>query len=89
MNIQKPIEEEKKETLAGLTFCITGKLKRVKNREELVSIIEQNGGKFIKSVSKNVKYLINNDSMSGTAKNKEAQALGIPIITEEEFFEMI
>lgn len=89
MNIQTPIVEEKKETLAGLSFCITGKLTQVKNREELVKIIEQNGGKFIKSVSKNVKYLINNDSTSGTAKNKEAQALGIPIITEKEFFEMI
>ena len=89
MTIQTPIAEEKKETLDGLVFCITGKLNRVKNREELVSIIEQNGGKFVKSVSKNVKYLINNDNASTTAKNKEAHALGIPIITEEEFFKMI
>ena len=89
MVIEAPIVEEKKETLTGLTFCITGKLNRVKNRDELVAIIEQNGGKFIKSVSKNVKYLINNDNTSTTAKNKEAKALGIPIITEEEFFKMI
>ena len=89
MNIQKPVVEEKKETLDGLTFCITGKLSRVKNRDELVSIIEQNGGRFVKSVSKNVKYLINNDKLSTTAKNKEAQTLGIPIISEEDFFEMI
>lgn len=89
MTIQAPIEKEKKETLDGLTFCITGKLTSVKNRDELVDIIEKNGGKFVKSVSKNVKYLINNDSKSTTAKNKEAQALNIPIITEEEFFKMI
>ena len=89
MIIETPEEEEKKETLAGKVFCITGKLTRVKNRDELVAIIEQNGGKFVKSVSKNVHYLINNDSLSGTAKNKEAQKLGIPIITEEEFFKMI
>ena len=89
MNIQKPVVEEKKEILDGLTFCITGKLSRVKNRDELVSIIEQNGGRFVKSVSKNVKYLINNDKLSTTAKNKEAQVLGIPIISEEDFFEMI
>ena len=89
MTIQTPVAEEKKETLDGLVFCITGKLNRVKNREELVSLIEQNGGKFVKSVSKNVKYLINNDNTSTTAKNKEAKALGIPIITEEEFFKMI
>lgn len=89
MTIKIPKEEEKKVTLDGLVFCITGKLRHVKNREELVSIIEQNGGKFVKSVSKNVKYLINNDNASTTAKNKEAHALGIPIITEEEFFKMI
>jgi len=89
MTIKTPIEEVKKETLDGLTFCITGKLSHVKNRDELVSIIEQNGGRFVKSVSKNIKYLINNDNTSTSAKNKEAQKLGIPIITEEEFFKMI
>ena len=89
MIIETPVEEEKKETLDGLSFCITGKLSRVKNRDELVSIIEQNGGRFVKSVSKNVQYLINNDNTSTSTKNKEAQKLGIPIITEEEFFKMI
>ena len=89
MTIQKPKEEVKKETLEGLVFCITGKLNHVKNREELVAIIEQNGGRFVKSVSKNVNYLINNDKASATAKNKEAQKLGIPIISEEDFFEII
>lgn len=89
MEIEYSEEEEKKETLAGCAFCITGKLQRVKNRDELVAIIEQNGGRFVKSVSKNTQYLINNDNKSTSAKNKEAQKLGIPIITEEEFFKMI
>jgi len=89
MTIETPKEEEKKVTLDGLTFCITGKLSQVKNRDELVAIIEKNGGRFIKSVSKNVKYLINNDKTSTSAKNKEAQKLGIPIISEEDFFKMI
>lgn len=89
MTIQTPKEEEKKENLAGVTFCITGKLTQVKNRNELVSIIEQNGGRFVGSVSKNVQYLINNDKASTSSKNKEAQKLGIPIISEEDFFKMI
>jgi DNA ligase (NAD+) len=89
MCIETPTAEEKKETLAGKTFCITGKLIQVKNRDELVAIIEANGGRFVKSVSKNTQYLINNDNTSTSAKNKEAQKLGIPIITEEEFFKMI
>ena len=72
-----------------MAFCITGKLQRVKNRDELAAIIEQNGGRFVKSVSKNTNYLINNDNKSASAKNKEAQKLGIPVITEEEFFKMI
>lgn len=87
--IQDPVEEEKKENLAGLTFCITGKLTQHKNRDELVDIIEKNGGRFVKSVSKNTNYLINNDALSTSAKNKEAQALGIPIITEKDFLKMI
>lgn len=89
MTLAIPESMEKKENLAGKTFCITGKLSRVKNRDELVTIIEQNGGRFVKSVSKNVQYLINNDKTSTTAKNKEAQNLNIPIISEEDFFEMI
>jgi DNA ligase (NAD+) len=89
MSFEQPKEAEIKESLAGATFCITGKLNKVKNRDELVAIIEQNGGRFVKSVSKKVQYLINNDNLSTSAKNKEAQSLGIPVITEEEFFKMI
>lgn len=89
MTIENPKEEEKKALLNGLTFCITGKLSHVKNRDELVAIIEQNGGRFTKSVSKNTQYLINNDTTSTSAKNKEAQKLGIPIISEEDFLKMI
>ena len=89
MVINKPEEEKKENTLAGSCFCITGKLHSVKNREALVDIIVQHGGKFVKSVSKNVNYLINNDIASTSSKNKEAKALGIPIITEEDFYKMI
>ena len=39
-------------------------------------------------MSSKVNYLINNDSTSTSAKNKAAQAAGIPIITEEEYMEM-
>ena len=68
-----------------MTFVITGKLKSFKNRDELKAVIESKGGKVAGSVSKNTSYLINNDNLSTTAKNKKAQELGIPIITEETF----
>ena len=75
------------ETCANLKFVITGKLTKFKNRNEFKELIEINGGKVIDSISKNTSYLINNDITSTSGKNKEAQKLGIPIISEEEFFE--
>lgn len=74
--------------LSGKTFCITGKVSIWKNRDELKAYIENAGGKVVGSMSSKVDYLINNDSTSTSAKNKAAQAAGIPIITEEEFKEL-
>ena len=71
--------------LKGKIFVITGKLKEYKNRNELKAIIESNGGKVTDSVSKKTSYLINNDTESTSAKNKKAKELNIPIISEENF----
>ena len=70
-----------------MTFVITGKVNHFKNRDELKTLIESLGGKVVGSVSKNTTYLINNDINSTSAKNKSAQSLGIPILTEEMFIE--
>lgn len=78
-----------KQVLEGKTFVITGSLKAYKNREELVSVIERNGGKVSGSVSAKTSYLINNDVASTSGKNKKANELGIPIISEGEFVQMI
>ena len=75
--------------LQGKTFVITGKLNNFKNRDELISKIESLGGKVSGSVSKNVNYLINNDITSTTGKNKKAKELGISVISEEDFIDMI
>ena len=69
----------------GLTFVITGSLHQYKNRNELINTIESLGGKVVGSISKNTKYLINNDDTSESAKNIAAKRLGIPVITEVEF----
>jgi DNA ligase (NAD+) len=71
------------------TFVITGKLNHYKNRDELVSVIESNGGKVASSVSIKTDYLINNDINSNSGKNKKAKELDIPIITEEDFMKMM
>jgi DNA ligase (NAD+) len=69
-----------------MSFCITGKLSM--KRDDLVRIIEQNGGK-VASVNKNLTYLICNDKSSTSGKSKKAADLGITIITEDEFMSMI
>ena len=78
-----------KQVLEGKTFVITGSLKAYKNREELISVIERNGGKVSGSVSAKTSYLINNDVASTSGKNKKAHDLEIPIISEGEFIQMI
>ena len=76
-------------SLEGLQYCITGKLNIWKNREELTKTIESLGGKVTGTVSKNTTHLINNDINSTSAKNKKAHELGVAIITEQMFADII
>ena len=76
------------QVLEGKTFVITGSLEKFTNRDELKEYIEKLGGKVTGSVSKNTDYLINNDVMSGSSKNKKANELGIPILSEEDFIRL-
>lgn len=71
--------------LKGLTFVITGSLAQFANREALKAEIERLGGKVSGSVSSKTSYLINNDVLSTSGKNKKAKELEVPIISEEEF----
>ena len=75
--------------LSGKIFVITGSLIHYKNRDELVGVIESMGGKVSGSVSAKTSYLINNDTQSSSSKNKKAKQLNIPIISEEDFINMI
>ena len=67
---------------------ITGSVEHFANRSELKSYIEERGGKVTGSVTKKTDYLINNDTTSASSKNKKAQELGIPVISEAEFLEL-
>lgn len=78
-----------KDILSGKTFVITGSVNHFKNRAELQAKIEELGGKVTGSVTKKTSYLINNDVESTSGKNKKAKELGVPIISEDEFLEMI
>lgn len=75
------------DSLSGLTFVITGSVFQYKNRDEFKASVEARGGKVAGSVSKKTSFLVNNDSESTSGKNKKAQELSVPVITEQEFIE--
>ncbi len=72
--------------LSGLTFVITGTLDGMK-REEAAAMIEENGGKVSGSVSKKTSYLLAGEAAG--SKLDKANKLGVPVITLEEFMDMI
>ena len=79
---------DRPQPLAGKTFVITGEVHRFANRDELKEQIIRLGGKATGSVTKKTDYLINNDTESGSTKNRTAKQLGIPVISEEEFLKL-
>jgi DNA ligase (NAD+) len=73
--------------LNGLKFVVTGKFSNFE-RTEIQKIIEQNGGSFSSSVSKNTSFVLAGEK-PGDNKIKPAQSLGIKIISELEFNDML
>jgi DNA ligase (NAD+) len=72
--------------LAGKTLVVTGTLTKYK-REEIEALIVQHGGKASGSVSKNTAYLVAGEKAG--SKLEKAQSLGVPVISEAEFDELI
>lgn len=87
----------KMEKISGITFAVTGRLKTFASREELKACLEACGATLMENLSwcvysfntEHVNYLITNTPDSGTAKNREAESLGISRITEAQFNEMV
>lgn len=73
--------------LAGLTFVVSGVFSLF-SRDELKNSIEQNGGKVAGSISKKTSYIVAGENM-GPSKLQKAQDLGVAIIDENKFMEMI
>ena len=87
--IPEEAENTEAQIFENLTFVITGSVEHFANRNEVKAVIESKGGKVTGSVTAKTHYLINNDVNSTSSKNKKAKELGIPIITEEDFLEML
>ncbi len=79
-------EEKKDSRFAGLTFVLTGSLQRF-TRDEASEIIESFGGKASSSVSKKTSYVVAGENAG--SKLIKAEALGLRILSEEEFVDMI
>ena len=82
-------EAEEGQRLSGMVFVITGSLSHFKSREALVEVVEKNGGKTTSSVTSKTNYLINNDVLSNSSKNKKAKELGVPIVSEDGFLALL
>ncbi|MDF2872511.1 MAG: ligase, NAD-dependent [Anaerocolumna sp.] len=73
----------------GKTFVITGSLEQFENRNALKEFLEERGAKVTGSVTAKTDYLINNDNLSNSSKNKKAKELEIPVITEADLLKMV
>ena len=70
------------------SFCFTGSLDTMK-RADAQKMVTDKGGQVKDSVAKGLTYLVTNDKDSGSSKNTKAQSLGVTIINEQEFLELI
>ena len=89
--VEIPEEEETEDSrkFSGVNFVITGSVEHFANRAAVKEEIEKRGGRVTGSVTSKTNYLINNDVNSTSSKNRKARELGIPIISEEKFLEML
>jgi DNA ligase (NAD+) len=89
--VQLAISEEELENqtnlLEGKVFVVSGVFHQM-SRNELKKAIEDNGGKVSSSISKKTDYVVAGDNM-GPSKKMKAETLGVSIISEDEFLQMI
>lgn len=84
----RSISSNSQNGISGKTFCVTGSVSIFANRNEVGKFIEERGGKLASSVTTKTDYLVTNDTTSGSSKNKKAQELGKPILTEQQLIDL-
>ena len=79
-------EQSNDRRFAGMTFVLTGALERF-TRDEAAAMIEDRGGKSASSVSKKTTYVVAGEAAG--SKLRKAQELDIPVLSEDEFLELL
>ena len=74
--------------LAGTSFCFTGELRTMK-RADAEALVKKAGGSCKSSVTKDLSYLVTNDTTSGSSKNQKAAKYGVQIIDEDAFLKLV
>jgi len=87
INFEEEEKKSKSDKLNGLSIIISGTFEKF-SRDELKEMIEINGGKNVSSISKKTSYLLAGENI-GPSKLQKARDLNIPIISEDEFLELI
>ena len=87
MSLSEEKLAERTDKLAGISIVISGTFSK-HSREEYKELIERNGGKNVGSVSAKTNFILAGENM-GPAKLEKAQKLGVKIINEDDFLQMI
>ena len=87
LEVSKESLENQTDKLNGKIFVVSGVFYQI-SRNDLKKAIEDNGGKVSSSISKKTNYIVAGDNM-GPSKLQKAETLGIPIISEQDFIDMI
>ena len=80
-------QQHKEDYLGQKRFIASGKLENF-SREEIKEAVENNGGVYVSSISSKLDYLIAGENI-GPKKLEKARSLSIPVISEDDFIQMI
>ncbi|PQJ74004.1 NAD-dependent DNA ligase LigA [Polaribacter gangjinensis] len=87
LEISEKSQENQSNKLEGKVFVVSGVFNQF-SRDELKKAIEDNGGKVSSSISKKTDFIVAGDNM-GPSKLEKAQELGVEIISEQQFIDLI
>lgn len=86
---KRSAQRDSSQGISGLTFVAAGRLKKWKSYADIRKYLEAYGAKLDSTISNKADYLVTNDADIESEKNKKAQELGVRILSEEAFNDMV